>query len=55
MDLIDSKFADLKLEDGKLKLEIGLIEALRALAKSTDNGLDDKLVDLVEAALAKKA
>ena len=51
MELIDSKYIDLKIDAGKIVVEVPLVEVLRELATKTTNTLDDKLVDLVELAL----
>lgn len=67
MEIIDSKYVDVKIEDMKLKVEADLIEPalglvfgqLKALALKTENGWDDDLVAKMEAAvraaLAEKA
>lgn len=53
MDIIDSKYVDLKVVEGKIVVELPLVGILRELALKSDNKLDDKLVDLIEGALKK--
>lgn len=49
--LLDSKFVDIKIEAGKIAVELPVVEVLRELAKRSDNTLDDSLVELVAVAL----
>ena len=49
--ILDSKFIDAKIEEGKIVVEFSLIEVLKDLAGKSDNKIDDALVELVEKAL----
>jgi len=59
MDLLDTKFVDIKIEGMKVKIEADLIEPalalvfgqLKALAQKTDISWDDELVVKMEAAV----
>lgn len=55
MDILDGKYADLKIVGGKIVIEVPLVELLKELALKTGTKLDDKLVELLEAALEKQA
>lgn len=62
MELVDTKFVDVVIEGGIVKLkvdgglvkgqlELPLIAILKELAKQSDNKIDDSIVELVEKAL----
>ena len=49
--ILDSKYVDIKLDAGKIVVELPLVEVLKEFAKKSDNKIDDALVELVEKAL----
>lgn len=49
--IIDTKYVDVKLDQGKILVELPLIEVLKEFAQKSDNKIDDALVELVEKAL----
>jgi len=62
MELVDTKYVDVVVEGGvvKLKIDAGVVKGqldlplvaiLKELAKQSDNKIDDTIVDLVEKAL----
>lgn len=62
MELVDTKYVDVVVEGGIVKLkvdgglvkgqlELPLVEILKQLAKQSDNKIDDSIVELVEKAL----
>ncbi len=62
MELVDTKYVDVIVEGGVVKLkldggvvkgqlELPLVEILKELAKKSDNKIDDGIVELVEKAL----
>lgn len=62
MELVDTKFVDVVVEAGIVKvkvdgglvkgeLQLPLVEIMKELAKKSDNKVDDALVELVEKAL----
>jgi hypothetical protein len=62
MELVDTKYVDVVVEGGIVKLkvdagvvkgqlELPLVEILKELAKKSDNKIDDTIVELVEKAL----
>lgn len=55
MLVIDSKYVDLKIEGGKIVVEVPLVELLKEVAAKSSNTIDDKLIELLEGALAPKA
>ena len=54
MDLIDSKYVDVKIAEGKIVVEVPLIELLKEAALKSGNKIDDALVELLEKAIAPK-
>lgn len=66
MELVDTKYVDVVVEGGIVKLKVDgglvkgelqlpLVEILKELAKKTDNKIDDAMVELIEKALAPEA
>lgn len=62
MELVDTKFVDVIVEGGVVKLKVDgglvkgelqlpLVQIMKELAKKSDNKIDDALVELVEKAL----
>ena len=45
MDLIDSKYVDVKIAEGKIVVEVPLIELLKEAALKSGNKIDDALVE----------
>jgi len=49
--LLDSEYVDVKFGEGKISIELPIVEVLRKLALRSDNKIDDALVELVAKAL----